>query len=80
MNHPLVQELAEQLVQRAEVASAPDLPGKVRALYRLVYGRPATEEEILLAAQYLGLHEEAAARWPWYAQALLMSNELMFLD
>lgn len=80
MNHPLVQELAEQLVQRAEVANAPDLPGKVRALYRLVYGRAPTDEEIQLAAQYLGLPDEAAARWPWYAQALLMSNELMFID
>lgn len=80
MNHPLVQELAEQLVQRTEVANAPDLPGKVRALYWLIYGRLPSEDEILLAARYLGLPQESAGRWPWYAQALLMSNELMFVD
>jgi len=80
MNHPLVHELAEQLVARPEVASAHDLPARVRALYRLVYARSPSEEEILLAAQYLGLPDEAAARWSWYAQALLMSNELMFID
>lgn len=80
MNHPFVQELAEQLVQHPDVRSVQDLPDKVRALYRLVHGRAPTQEEILLAAQYLGLPGEAAARWPWYAQALLMSNELMFID
>jgi hypothetical protein len=78
MNHPFVLECARRLVQLPEVAAEPTLGGRVERLYRLLYGRPPTAAEVHLALEFLG--QGTTAAWERYAQALLVANELVFVD
>jgi hypothetical protein len=52
---------------------------QVEKLYRLVYGRSPTNEEFQLAHEFLG-HVLGSSAWERYAQALLVANELVFID
>lgn len=83
MNSPFVREQAEHLVQRAEVTRANDNQGKIQALYQLIWQRTPEKAELRLGEQFLGnqtTKSKAQPPWAKYAQALLLSNELMFLD
>jgi hypothetical protein len=79
MNHRFAQEAARRLAARPEVTAPPDLSGKVTALYRLAYGRAPEDRELRIAQQYLG-ESPSAAQWARFAQVLLESNELLFID
>ena len=79
MNHRFVREAAHRLAHRPEVTAAPDLPAKVTALYRVIYGRVPDAAELEAARAYLGA-TPADALWDRYAQVLLESNELLFVD
>lgn len=60
-----------------------DLSGQVKFAYRLAFGRLPSEDELKLAEAYLGTEKEKddkLSRWEQYCQALLASNELMYLD
>ena len=50
----------------------------MRRAYLLLFARPATDEEIKLAVEFLTPTSEAA--WQQYAQVLLGSNEFLFVD
>jgi hypothetical protein len=54
-----------------------DDAARIRAAYRLLYQREAAAEEIKLGLEYL---KSQAGAWPRYAQALLSSNELLFVN
>jgi hypothetical protein len=82
MNSPFVMEQARALA--ASVAGLADDSGKAAALIRRILGRPPTELEISRACQFV---ETAGAdpnakltSWEQFAQVLLASNELVFLD
>ncbi len=89
MNSPFVIEQARHFVQRPEVAGQTKDEEKIKAMYKLAYGRPADADEIALGLRYLadgrqdekekkaGLHQSA---WERYAQVLLLSNEFAFVD
>jgi mono/diheme cytochrome c family protein len=79
MNNPFVIACARYLVQRPDVAAQKAIPGKVVQLYRLLYGRGPTPEELTLAREYLGPAPTAVA-WERLGQALLLANEFAFLD
>jgi hypothetical protein len=89
MNSSLVLDGVRRLVARPEVAIGKPSE-RVQALYRLIFGRKATAAEIALGCRAVealaaGPAEGpggAAPLGPWeaYAQALLMSNEFLFLD
>jgi hypothetical protein len=79
MNNPFVIECARHLVRRLEVAAEKHTDGKVTRLYRLLYGRLPTGEELSLAREYLG-DNAAPVAWERYAQALLLANEFVFID
>jgi hypothetical protein len=51
MNSDFVQQQAEHLAQR--VASEPDNTARIQKVYRLVYGREATAEEVKMGLEYL---------------------------
>ena len=53
--------------------------GRVQRAYRLLYGRDATERQLRFAVEFLGEKPNAAA-WQQYAQVLLLTNEMMFVD
>jgi hypothetical protein len=90
MNHPLILEAAQHLVNRPGVCQGKP-EDRVRALYRLVFGREATADEValgcraveaLVAEPAAGKTRDVAPLGPWeaYAQALLLSNEFLFVD
>jgi hypothetical protein len=85
MNSPFVIEQARALAARAEVKSANDPVGKIQALYQIVLQRPARRSEASLGEKFIAAQSrpgESAKLSPLekYAQILLLSNELMFVD
>jgi Protein of unknown function (DUF1549)/Protein of unknown function (DUF1553)/Planctomycete cytochrome C len=71
MNSPFMQERAGHLVNR--VNDAPDVPAKVRGMYRYAVDRDPTSQELDTALTYLNKGTLAQ-----FAQALLASNEVIF--
>jgi hypothetical protein len=49
-------------------------------MYSLVFGREPTSEEASLALAFVAGENEAHEKWARYAQALLVSNEFVFVD
>jgi hypothetical protein len=90
MNGSLVMDGVQHLVSRPEVARGKP-EERVQALYRLVFGRKATAEEVTLGCRFIERQASeskvapaagATSLSPWetYAQALLLSNEFLFVD
>lgn len=90
MNSPFVVQQAERLAARPEIASTADTVERVRRMYKLVYSRDPTSEELALAQQYLASRaaspgtksnlDDKLTPWQRYAQALLMTNEFVYID
>ncbi|MBL8827179.1 MAG: DUF1553 domain-containing protein [Planctomycetaceae bacterium] len=78
MNHPLVGSVATQILNRPELRD-PKTQARVEFLHRLLYARSAQPAEIELAERFLG-QNAPRPRWEQYVQALLMANELTFVD
>ncbi|MBT4798263.1 MAG: DUF1553 domain-containing protein [Verrucomicrobia bacterium] len=60
-----------------------EVPEQVEFAYRLVFGRSPSKAELQVAEAYLSIEKEKddkLSRWEQYGQALLASNELMYLD
>lgn len=76
LNSPFVQqqsaELAKRLLSRAD--------RRVHFAYELLFQRPPTDNEQTLAQAYLADAEDHPEKWTNYAQALLGSNEFLFVD
>ena len=53
---------------------------KVQQLYHRLWQRDPSENELMLANEFLGENSAAAGVWPQYVQVLLGSNEFMFVD
>jgi len=83
MNSPFVIEQARSLVARPEVKQLPGDPEKIQTLCRLAWQRPAERDEIRAAEKFLILPPPSTATLSpleKYAQVLLLSNELGFVD
>ena len=83
LNSPFVVEQARSLVQREEVKRAKNRAEEIDALYRLAMQRPAERREIKLAEKFLAAQPRTDATLSplvKYAQVLLLSNELSFVD
>jgi hypothetical protein len=83
MNHPWALEQARGLARREDSATERDPARRIARLYQRVFGRPASAEEIDLGRTLLtpsppGTDPQAA--WDRYAQALLLTNEFLFVD
>jgi len=72
MNSPLMERTSRLLAERAREGSVRE---RVMKLYRLALGRDPDAEEIALAENFV-----SGSPWEHFAQILLMSNELMFVD
>lgn len=82
LNSDFIIEQAKAFAKRV-TGEDHDLSGQVNFAYRLAFGRPPSEDELKLAEAYLGRENEKddkLSRWEQYCQALLASNELMYLD
>jgi cytochrome c553 len=71
MNSSFVQDQARALAQ--QVAGEPTTEATIQALYRKVFSRSATSDEMALGVKYL-----ESADTVRYAQALLSTNEVIF--
>ena len=75
--------LARTLILRPEIRKAASAPARIRALYQLLWQRPVTTEELRVAEEFLAAPPASKAKlsaWEKYAQVLLLSNELLFVD
>jgi hypothetical protein len=84
MNGPFVAEHAGALADRLH-KDVPDETSdgdraRIDRAYRLVYSRPPTDAERTLGLEYLAGDGDAKTRWVQYAQALLIANEMFFVD
>lgn len=83
MNAPFVVAQARALATRPEVKAAGSPSLRVRALYRLVLARPAEPGEVAAALDFLAAAPDQATQLSpleQFAQVLLLTNELMFVD
>jgi hypothetical protein len=74
MNHPFVEARAKKL---AAQLAGPDRD-RVQGLYRKLFGRPATDDEVALGSRFVGARGDAG--WEQYCHALLCSNEFVYVD
>jgi len=83
LNSEFMARQAAALVERLKSEGTDDAE-RVRRAYQLLFGRPATDGQIRAALEFLATGgSDPAARegfWRQYAQVLLGSNELMFVD
>jgi hypothetical protein len=83
MNSPFVIEQARSLAGRPEVKGAPSSAEKVTALYRLALQRQPYRSELQLGTQFIDQQASTGTSLSpleKYAQVLLLSNELVFVD
>ena len=87
MNSPFVVQQAQGVIARPEIAGISAPEQRILALYRLLFGRAPTTDEIDLGIQFVaGAESEPSVKdskfspWERYVQALLLSNEFVFVD
>jgi hypothetical protein len=87
MNNPFVIDQARHVLRRPELSDSLAPEARIRALYRVVFGRPPDAEELGLGQRFLQSAGEspapaAMALTPWerYVQVLLLANEFVFVD
>ena len=85
MNSPFVQEQARAVASLPKVREQGSQEAKIVALYQKVLSRDPLPEEVDRAVQFLSANpgknpENAQPIWEQFAQVLLISNELMFVD
>jgi hypothetical protein len=80
MNHPFVLAAARDVLKRPEVDHQRNTELRIDRLYRLIYGRPPTGDEVRLAKDYLGKDPQPVTLWQRYVQALMLANEFVYVD
>jgi Protein of unknown function (DUF1549)/Protein of unknown function (DUF1553)/Planctomycete cytochrome C len=80
MNAPFVIEQAKALAARPEVAGTPEQ--RIAALYRLVLARTPRPEETQAGLRFIARSQTGSqlSAWQQYAQVLLLTNEVLFVD
>jgi hypothetical protein len=82
LNSDFMISQAKAFAKRIE-AAAEDDNARVQFAYRLAFGRAPTEQESQLAAAFLAVtptENDKLTAWEQYAQALLASNEMLYID
>ncbi len=83
MNSGFVRQQAEAVLKRAEMIQAMNSEERIMAVFRVVYARPATKEELKLAQDYLAdsaFDEKGRHQWVNLVQGLMIANEFVFVD
>ena len=90
MNSPFLRQQVQQLGARPDIARSASTAEMINVAHRLLFGRLATVEEIALGETYLSSVTAAEpategkpqflSLWEEYLQALLLSNEFVFVD
>lgn len=84
MNHPFALDAAQRLSARPEVTGAADFASRVARMYEIVLSRGPADGERKFAEEFFTGPEqkiqETPEGWVMFAQALLMTNEFVFVD
>ena len=89
MNSPFIIQQAQHVVERPDFHSAKTDRDKIKLLYEWAYQRQPSKEEIDWATQFVqstsspsepSKDRKPLTSWQKYAQVILMSNELVFVD
>jgi hypothetical protein len=78
LNHPLVLDAAAALARRIRSEAPADPHAQIDHAYALLFGRAPTPREAEIGQRLLGDGDETA--WAAYAQVLLCSNEMIYID
>ncbi len=78
MNHPHIAELSRRIARRADVSALPP-DARVDRLYDVLFTRRPDPEERAAALHFLGSAPDDTA-WARLVQALVMGNEMAFVD
>jgi hypothetical protein len=79
MNSPFMVAEAEAFAKRL-IASHSNFEDRILEASELCYSRPPTAAEQELAGDFFGTEADSVELWTQYAQVLLASNELLFVD
>jgi hypothetical protein len=80
MNSPFIIEQSKNLAQRLQQSGSDDT-SRIRHAYELLFAREPEAEELAIAQEFLKQPAESAlTAWEQLAQALLATNEMMFVD
>ncbi|MBS0203424.1 MAG: PSD1 domain-containing protein [Planctomycetes bacterium] len=79
MNGPFVATCADLILRRPDVAGIPAADARVQRIYRILFARDPQAAELRLALDFLG-EQPSAAVWQEFFQALLLTNEFVFVD
>ena len=79
LNGPMMLEFADAFAMRVR-AERSNFTDRVPLAYALLYQRAPSSKETALAKSFLAGREDDAVAWAQYAQALLASNEVLFVD
>jgi cytochrome c553 len=82
LNSPFMQARGRALAARLTADPQEADHARVRRAFSLLFGRPASEDEVQMGVEYLRHDEEKTklTRWEQYAQVLLGTNEFLFVD
>ena len=87
MNSPLVVSLARSFAARPDIQSLRESASRAGRMIEIAFERPATEGEIGLATEFVARDaatatagSETLTSWEALAQALLLSNEFVYVD
>ena len=78
LNSSFLMQRAKALAQRVSEESKGDDGARIENAYRILFGRRPTRDELQLGLTYLKGGQVDS--WPRYAQALLNSNEFLFVN
>ena len=80
MNSPFIIEQSKKLAQRLQL-SASDDTSRIRHAYELLFARAPEAEELAIALEFLKQPADSALiPWEQLAQALLATNEMLYVD
>ncbi len=80
LNSEFVQDRAKALAAAPELQQAGNDQDRLHLIYRRVFSRPPSQEEIALALDFLKACKSPETAWSQLTHALLASNEFHFVD
>jgi hypothetical protein len=91
MNDPLLSDTAARITKRPEIVAETDQSRRIETLYQLIFARSPTPGEIEFGSRFVEAAKanpfdqipessEPVEPWTVYTQALLLSNEFVFVD
>jgi hypothetical protein len=87
LNSPFMIEQSKAFAARVLIEAADGLEDRIQHAYRLAFGRKASPGELKVGLEYLQTTDPPEQkdlnkldRWERYAQALLASNEFLYID